>query len=80
MFGRAEYTQNNELSSAGGHHGPTFDVGKLSIGAVHDFRLADHLKFGVGGLFALNLVPEQLQALYDGNPKGAMAFVRLKID
>lgn len=80
LFGRAEYTQNNELSSAGGHHGPTFNVGKVSVGAVHDFRLADHIKFGVGGLFALNFVPEQLRALYDGNPKGTMAFVRLKID
>jgi hypothetical protein len=34
----------------------------------------------VGGLFAVNFVPAQLQALYGGEPKGAMAFVRLKID
>jgi hypothetical protein len=80
LFGRAEYAENNELSYAGGHHGPTFDVGKLSAGAVRDFRLADHLKFGVGGLFAVNFVPEPLRALYGGNPKGTMAFVRLKID
>jgi hypothetical protein len=80
LFGRAEYAENNELSFAGGHHGPTYDVGKLSLGAVRDFRLADHLKFGVGGLVALNFVPDQLRTLYGSNPKGAMAFVRVKID
>jgi hypothetical protein len=80
LFGRAEYTENNELLFVGGHHGPTFNIGKVSVGAVRDFRLAKHLKFGVGGLFALNFVPAQLEALYGGEPKGAMAFVRLKID
>lgn len=80
LFGRAEYTENNELLFVGGHHGPTFNVGKASVGVVHDFRVAKHLKFGVGGLFAMNFVPGQLEALYGGEPKGAMAFVRLKID
>jgi hypothetical protein len=80
LFGRAEYTQNNELLFVGGHHGPTFDVGKVSVGAIRDFRLARHLKFGVGALVAVNFVPRPLEALYAGDPKGAMAFVRLKID
>lgn len=80
LFGRAEYAENNELVSVGGGHGPVFDVGKVSVGAVRDFRLSKHLKFGVGGLFALNFVPRQLEALYDGDPKGAMAFVRLKLE
>ncbi|MDB5698898.1 MAG: hypothetical protein JWN69_1702, partial [Alphaproteobacteria bacterium] len=80
LFARAEYTENNELSFAAGHHGPAFKVGKLSIGAVRDFRVVDHVAFGVGGLVALALVPRQVDALYDGDPKGAMAFVRLKLD
>jgi hypothetical protein len=80
LFGRAEYNRNDELLFVGGHHGPTFEVAKVSVGAIRDFRLAPHLKFGVGALAALNFVPRPLKALYDGDPKGAMAFVRFKID
>lgn len=80
LFVRAEYTQNDELLSVAGHIGPIFDVGKISIGVIRDFRLAPHLKFGLGGLFAWNFVPQALKPLYSGDPKGAMAFVRIKID
>lgn len=80
LFGRAEYAENNELLSVGGHHGPAFNVGKVSVGAVRDFRVASHVKLGIGALAAFNFVPAQLEALYGGDPKGAMAFVRLKID
>ena len=41
LFGRAERTENNELTFVGGHHGPAFDVGKVSLGAIRDFRVAD---------------------------------------
>jgi hypothetical protein len=80
LFGRAEYTENNELLFAGGHHGPVFNVGKVSVGAIRDFRVASHVKFGVGALVSANFVPRTLEALYGGEPKGAMAFVRIKID
>jgi hypothetical protein len=80
LFGRAERTENNELLFVGGNHGPTFNVGKVSVGALRDFRLAKHVKLGLGGLFAFNFVPLALDPLYAGDPQGAMAFVRLKID
>jgi hypothetical protein len=80
LFGRAERTQNNELLFVGGQHGPTFNVGKVSLGAIRDVRVADHVTFGIGGLYALNFVPRGLEAAYGGDPKGMMAFVRLKID
>jgi hypothetical protein len=80
LFGRAERTENDELVFIAGHHGPAFQVGKISLGAVRDFGIADHVKLGVGGLFAFNFVPPVLETLYAGDPKGAMAFVRLKID
>lgn len=80
LFGRGEYAQQNELLFVGGHHGPTFDVGKVSLGLLRDFRVAEHVRFGIGGLYALNFVPRQLRALYDGDPRGAMLFLRLKID
>jgi cyclophilin family peptidyl-prolyl cis-trans isomerase len=80
LFGRAEYIENPELLFVGGHHGPAFKVGKVSVGAIRDFRVGEHAKLGAGALFALNFVPSGLEALYGGDPKGAMAFVRLKIE
>jgi hypothetical protein len=80
LFARAERTENNELTRVGGHHGPTHRVGKVSLGFVRDFRVAEHVKFGAGALVSTNFVPRALEALYAGDPKGAMAFVRVKID
>ena len=80
LFARAEYTENDELVFVAGHHGPTFDVGKVSLGAIRDFRVAPHVRLGVGGLYAMNFVPETLEALYGGEPNGAMAFIRLKVE
>jgi hypothetical protein len=78
-FGRGEMTQNRELTEA--ESGPAYRVGKLSIGAVRDFRIADHWSIGGGGLAAVNFVPDALAPAYGGhNPTGAMAFVRLKLD
>jgi hypothetical protein len=78
LFGRGEMTENREL--LGVAEGPSFRVGKVSLGAVRDFRVADHLALGAGGSFAVNFVPDELAPLYGGhNPTGAMAFVRLKL-
>jgi len=79
-FGRAEMTENRELLDPE-EHGPAFRVGKVSLGAVRDFKLADHLKIGAGGLMAVNFVPDGLAPLYGShNPIGAMGFLRLKLD
>ena len=78
VFGRAEMTENRELTES--EDGPAYRVGKVSAGAVRDFRIADHLSIGAGGLVALNLVPDALAADYGGsNQVGAMGFVRLKL-
>jgi hypothetical protein len=79
LFGRAELVENRELTDV--EDGPAYRVGKASLGAVRDFRIADHLSVGVGGLASLNVVPDALAPLYGGNnPVGAMGFVRLKLD
>jgi hypothetical protein len=79
LFGRGELIENRELTDA--EDGPAYRVGKVSAGAVHDFRIADHLGAGVGGLFSVNFVPDALAPAYGGNhPTGAMGFVRLKVD
>jgi hypothetical protein len=79
LFGRGEMTENRELTEV--ENGPAYRVGKVSLGAVRDFRIAEHLSLGPGGLFAVNFVPDALAPLYSGhNPTGAMAFLRLKLD
>jgi hypothetical protein len=79
LFGRAEMTQNRELV-AGVEQGLAYRVGKVSLGAVRDWRIADHLSLGAGGLFAVNFVPGPLAPLYGGsNPTGLMGFLRLKL-
>ena len=78
-FGRGEITENRELTDV--EDGPAYRVGKVSLGAVRDFKVAEHLSFGAGGLFSVNFVPDALAPLYGGhNPTGAMGFVRLKLD
>jgi hypothetical protein len=79
LFGRGEITENRELTDI--EHGPAYRVGKVSFGAVRDFRVGDHLSLGAGGLFAINFVPEALAPAYGGrNPTGTMGFVRLKLN
>jgi hypothetical protein len=79
LFGRGELTENRELTMI--EDGPAYRVGKISAGAVRDFRIADHLSIGPGGLLAVNFVPDGLAGVYGGHsPVGAIAFVRLKLD
>ena len=79
LFGRGEITGNRELVQ--GQDEPAYRVCKASIGALRDFRIADHLSVGAGGLLSLNFVPAPLAPLYGGsNPAGAMAFVRIKLN
>ena len=79
VFSRAELTENRELVPDD-HHGEAYQVSKVSLGAVKDFRIADHWSIGAGGLFSVNFVPDALAPLYGGsNPTGAMGFVRLKL-
>ena len=79
LFGRGEWTENRELIH--GQDEPAYKVGKVSIGALRDFRVAEHLSLAAGGLVSLNFVPDGLAPLYGGhNPTGGMAFVRLKLN
>jgi hypothetical protein len=80
LFARAEAAENDELMPAAGHHGLPQDVGKVSIGAIRDFAVADHVKLGIGGLVAANFVPKALEGSYGGDPTGFMTFVRLKVE
>jgi hypothetical protein len=70
VFARAEWQENAELVA-----GQVSRVGEVSLGGVRDFRLDEHWKFGLGGLYAFDVTPGH--AGYGNAPRGAMAFVRL---
>jgi len=79
VFGRGEITDNREL--VGVENAPAYCVGKVLLGVVRYFPIADHVSLGAGGLFALNFVPNGLAGLYGGsNPTGLMAFARIKLN
>ena len=77
VFTRAEEIDTDELTPGGGH-GPVYTVRKLSVGAIHDWRVSDNMKLGVGVLVNGFDIPSPLSASY-GDAGGGMAFVRLKV-
>ncbi|MGE0045818.1 MAG: hypothetical protein AB7J28_01915 [Hyphomonadaceae bacterium] len=77
FFARYEAIETDELE---GHHGDIEDVSRLSAGAIRDWRVHDHVAIGLGALVSRNFVSDALDAAYDGDQTGAMAFVRLRVD
>jgi hypothetical protein len=81
LFGRVERIETDELvPGAHGGHGDLFTVAKASLGLVHDWTIAPRVRFGLGGVYAVNQVPGKLEPAYGGDPDSAMIFMRLKID
>jgi hypothetical protein len=77
IFSRAEAIETDELGLV--HPGPIEEVAKLSLGVVRDFRMSENVVLSVGALVSKNWTSDALAPLYDGDPMGAMGFVRLKI-
>ncbi|MES1199275.1 MAG: hypothetical protein ABUS48_04765 [Pseudomonadota bacterium] len=75
VFARAERLETDELAP-----GPVATVARLSLGAIRDWRVAEHVRFGVGALAEKDFAANALEPSYDGDPAGAMGFVRLKVD
>ena len=79
MLARAERIDTDELLPAPGDiHGPVFTVGEASVGAIRDFRVADGLVFGIGGLVARSFTPGGLDPSYGGDRTSGMGFVRVR--
>ena len=73
FFARTEWEQNNELDALQ----RTRSVAELTLGAIHDWPVAEHFKAGLGALYAFDFTPSDMAPPYGGNPHGLMAFVRL---
>ncbi len=73
LFARAETFTSGELVPEPGAK----RAGEASAGMIHDWRVASHVKLGLGGLYAFDFAPASASAPYGGGPHGAMAFIRL---
>jgi hypothetical protein len=73
LFTRAETLGSRELVPGTQVRG----AGEITLGAIHDWRVTEHMKFGLGGLYAFDFAPSSATASYGSDPHGAMAFVRL---
>jgi len=77
IFSRVEAIETDELGLI--HHGPVEDVQRATLGVSRDFRLSDSVTFALGASATQNWTSGALSPLYDGDPTGALAFIRLKI-
>ena len=81
FFGRAERTEKDELfDDPSPLADRVFTVNKLTLGYIHDIRVAEHAKIGIGGLGSLYALPDALDAAYGERPASFMLFVRAAID
>lgn len=80
FFGRVERVSNDELFDHDQPlHGRTFDVGKLSLGYIHDFARTGPVKWAVGGLASAFSLPSDLKPVYGGSPHAFMLFLQARL-
>ncbi len=75
LFARAETIESTELLPSATTQ--IRGAGEFSLGAIHDWEIADHWKIGLGGLYAFDFAPSSAVAGYGAKPHGTMGFVRL---
>jgi hypothetical protein len=73
FFARGEVEDNDELFPSGAIK----TVGEVSLGAIRDWKVAEHLSFGIGGLYSFDFAPSAVPA-YGSDPHGTMLFVRVR--
>ena len=73
FFARAETIETEALIEE------ETNAARISLGGVRDFRLREHVSFGVGALAQAHLTSGALEDAYGDDPLGAMGFIRLKI-
>ena len=80
LFGRYEDVQKDELFLEDEPlHGRVFDVDKITLGYVYDFRKTQHLLWGIGGTLSAHFLPADLDASYGEDPFSHFIFVRVKL-
>ncbi|HEU4428109.1 MAG TPA: hypothetical protein VFT98_05115 [Myxococcota bacterium] len=78
VFARGEALETDELGPTPGV--PIEDVGKISLGAIHDFTPHENVRLGLGLVYAHDFVPRSLEGSYGGDPQAVLAFVRVVVE
>ena len=82
LFARAERVDEDELydlDPGSPLQGRIFTVGKLTAGYIRDFRIAPHVKFGLGALVSRYTYPAVLERTYGSDPTSFMLFLRVRL-
>lgn len=80
LMARAENVQKDELFLPGdSRDGQIFNVAKVSAGYIYDLPRWNHVKFGIGGLGSVFVLPGSLDSTYGKMPLSFMLFVRAKL-
>lgn len=80
FYGRLERTGKDELFD---HHSPlagrTFEVSKLTLGALRDIARVGNVRLGIGAQFSQHWVPAELDDEYGDDPSGWLLFLRASL-
>jgi hypothetical protein len=80
VFARAENVEKDELFAPGDpREDEMFRVNKISAGYIYDFPKWSHVRFGIGGLGSIQILPGSLTSTYGETPLSFMLFVRAKL-
>jgi hypothetical protein len=80
LFARGERVDKDELFPAtNARAGQAFTVNKISAGYIFDLAAWQHMKFGVGGLGSVAILPGSLRSAYGDTPLSFMVFARVKL-
>jgi hypothetical protein len=81
FLGRLERAAKDELFLENDPlHGRKFTVNKMTLGYIYDFPAWNHMKWGFGSTFDINIIPKKLKNTYGDTPLGFMLFARVKLD
>jgi len=76
VFARTEWEQNSEIAA----NGAVRSVGELTLGGIHDWKVADHAKLGLGASYTFDFVSSAITPAYGSDPRGAMVFARISLE
>jgi hypothetical protein len=80
VFGRVERVEKDDLFPDNDPQaGRAFTVHKLSLGYIYDFAPRNMIRFGVGAMGSVHLLPHSLDRAYGDAPLSGLLFVRAKL-
>jgi hypothetical protein len=81
ILGRFERVTKDELFPEGDPlEGAAFTVNKLSLGYLFDLPVWHRMRWGIGGVGSIHILPDSLDGTYGNLPLSAMLWARVKLE